>query len=1059
MEVWNTSDRESLKYMSDSEDLFSDDIDFDTVDQIRQRNSSTSPDQEYEEVTPIPLKGPTHHRIDYHSLEKYIYPTNFEVRDYQYNIVQRAFYDNLLVALPTGLGKTFIASTVMMNFLRWFPDSKIIFMAPTKPLVAQQIKACCGITGIPASKVAILLDKTKRNRVAIWEEKQVFFTTPQVVENDLTQGIVSPKLVVLLVIDEAHRSKGNYAYNNVCKFLRRFNPSFRVLALTATPASDVDGVQEIIENLQISKVEVRTENSIDIIKYMKRKKIEKITVLTSPEVQECIELIKPAIAPVLKLCNERKIYEETNPAYINAFKAMDASQRVIKNPNMPEGLKWSNYFLLQLLNVVGQCLRRLNIYGVRSFYHYFVEKHREFVTKYKNKKSTNHTAADFYMHESITELLEKSKAWVQDKSFLGHPKLEVLTEQLREFFATKTNDSKVIVFTEFRESALDIVRCIENMNIDSLRPHIFIGQAKEKEKFDEEKFLRKGKGKKEPAKAKRKKKDDNADNITSSEDAQLNGMNQKRQKELIKKFKQGEFNILVATSIGEEGLDIGEVDLIVCFDSTSSPIKNIQRMGRTGRKRDGKVLLLFASNEEAKFDKAMSGYEYIQLHILSNKQIQLCDRVRIIPKDFKPIVEKKFIEVPEENVELKVEEDEDEIIRIAMNYMNKRSVKGKKKKNPPKKVEKKFFMPDDVEQGFVSVTSMIKKKGDEVSLAETRREKDLLDELMDSDGEATQKAHEMSRESAEGSAQKGDSSKIEGNTISLDSDDERLNSEKMKSPLLDASENPILLDSDDDDEILNAINSKNESNKATPPVAKKSFWSKKTTYKVQKAITSLVDYKSDEDSAPIPVKRAPTYDSLTDRSCMKSLGTKRRKTSILDQLKQQKNKTEESLSKICQAIEDTIPTTEEPELDDGLDDEIIRALRSTPKYVPNSNDLDNVLSGDDLNNAPKDIPTSKDDTVFKNKFDPDEGFLNEEQRFELYTLYFVNLKSSEKVDFYDPIAGINSASGLVGHSKCTQLLSRALKGQYGPIKKLQVVDASRLQDVIVDDEQQDLVYN
>ena len=194
--------------------------------------------------------------------------------------MQRAFYDNLLVALPTGLGKTFIASTVMLNFTRWFPRGKIIFMAPTKPLVAQQIKACCGITGIPTSEVAILLDKSRRNRADIWDSKTVFFTTPQVVENDLTAGIIDPKEVVLLVIDEAHKSKGNYAYNNVVKFITRFNISFRILALTATPASDVEGVQEIIDNLSISKVEVRTEQSIDITKYMKQKKIEKSNCLT-----------------------------------------------------------------------------------------------------------------------------------------------------------------------------------------------------------------------------------------------------------------------------------------------------------------------------------------------------------------------------------------------------------------------------------------------------------------------------------------------------------------------------------------------------------------------------------------------------------------------------------------------------------------------------------------------------------------------------------------------------------------------------------------------------------
>jgi ERCC4-related helicase len=48
-----------------------------------------------------------------------------------------------------GLGKTFIAAVVMYNFYRWYPKGKIIFMAPTKPLVAQQIRACYDITGIP----------------------------------------------------------------------------------------------------------------------------------------------------------------------------------------------------------------------------------------------------------------------------------------------------------------------------------------------------------------------------------------------------------------------------------------------------------------------------------------------------------------------------------------------------------------------------------------------------------------------------------------------------------------------------------------------------------------------------------------------------------------------------------------------------------------------------------------------------------------------------------------------------------------------------------------------
>lgn len=694
----------------------------------------------------------THHEVDESNLATYIYPTNLQVRDYQYNIVYRAIFDNVLVALPTGLGKTFIASTVMLNFLRWFPRLKIIFMAPTKPLVAQQIKACCGITGISSSQVAILLDKTRKNRSTIWNEKQVFFTTPQVVENDLARGIVNPKDVVLLVIDEAHRARGNYAYNNVVKFLNRFNNSFRILALTATPASDVDGVQEIIDNLCISKVEVRTERSIDIFKYLKRKVIERITVSPSPEIVDAIDMICQAIEPILETANQRKIYEITDPAKINAFAALDAQQKIIKNPNIPEGLKWSNYFILQLLVVVGQCFRRLNIYGIRSFYSYFYDKYTEFSTKYNNKKSTNHLAAKFYFHSSIKGLLHKCEGLVKDPTFLGHPKLEVLISELTSFFEnTNNSNSRVIVFTEFRESALDIVRALEAKG-DHLKPHIFIGQAKEKEKFDEEKFLKKGK----KSKGKDKKQNSEQKQMlerpgSSSERAQISGMNQKMQKQLIKDFKKGSYNILVATSIGEEGLDIGEVDLIVCYDSTSSPIKNVQRMGRTGRNRDGKVLLLFSSNEELKFDKAMGGYEYIQQHIMNGNMVTLHDQNRILPPGITPVAEEKLIEIPKENEDIKAEDDEDEIIKIATKYMTKTKTKLNKldakkgPKTPAPKAQKQFFMPENVNQGFTPVSTMLKRRGEDESIRDKRqrlnsekedkRDPDILDSFLDSDND------------------------------------------------------------------------------------------------------------------------------------------------------------------------------------------------------------------------------------------------------------------------------------------------------------------------------------
>ena len=77
------------------------------------------------------------------------YPTNYPVREYQLQIVGDALFKNTLVSLPTGLGKTFIAAVVMFNYYRWFPAGKVIFMAPTRPLVTQQIGACHDIVAIP----------------------------------------------------------------------------------------------------------------------------------------------------------------------------------------------------------------------------------------------------------------------------------------------------------------------------------------------------------------------------------------------------------------------------------------------------------------------------------------------------------------------------------------------------------------------------------------------------------------------------------------------------------------------------------------------------------------------------------------------------------------------------------------------------------------------------------------------------------------------------------------------------------------------------------------------
>ena len=116
----------------------------------------------------------------------WLYPTNYEVRQYQVSITQTCLFSNTLVCLPTGLGKTLISAVVMHAFYRWYPTGIVVFMAPTKPLVAQQIKACYDVMGIPTSDTAQIEGTlTGEKRRHLWRSRRMIFCTPQTMENDL----------------------------------------------------------------------------------------------------------------------------------------------------------------------------------------------------------------------------------------------------------------------------------------------------------------------------------------------------------------------------------------------------------------------------------------------------------------------------------------------------------------------------------------------------------------------------------------------------------------------------------------------------------------------------------------------------------------------------------------------------------------------------------------------------------------------------------------------------------------------------------------------------------
>uniref|UniRef100_A0A060T8R3 ATP-dependent DNA helicase n=1 Tax=Blastobotrys adeninivorans TaxID=409370 RepID=A0A060T8R3_BLAAD len=635
---------------------------------------------------------PTHHELDLDNCKTIIYPINLSEREYQLNIVRHALFQNVLCALPTGLGKTFIASTVMLNWYRWTKTAKIIFLAPTRPLVSQQVEACLGITGIPRHDVSVMVGNllAPSTRAVEWESKRVIFATPQTVDNDLKKGLVDPRTIACLVIDEAHHAKGKASYVEVAKAISKLNQSFRILAITATPSGNLEGVQEVITNLSISRAEIRTEESIDVARYVHKRNIEKITVAFSPEQEEILELFGQAIEPMFKELKDKKLIFISSAWDITQFGVHQSMTRFSKSELARSG-NWGVISRIRGIFVIlmkaGHALRLLKIHGIRPFYHYLrAWQAKEMIDpKGKPRKKPKKLVGELLEHPSWDDCMKRCQELTNNPDFLGHGKLTELIDHLNSFLLEQemaSTSTRVIVFCEYRHSGLLILKAIER-NCPRARPFLFVGQSG-------------------PRSGKKKKAGPEDDGVEDDEfdDGEVKGMTQKEQQRVVKDFKAGNINTLIATSIGEEGLDVGEVDFIICYDQSSSPIRGLQRMGRTGRKRKGKILMLMVDKEDSKLEYALNGYKYIQDQLNKNIRFEYAPVNRMLPPEIKPELCKTQVTIPEENNQVlkQVTENHDIVDEVTQ---LQRQQRGKRKRQPKAPAPKKrFFMPEGVETGF-----------------------------------------------------------------------------------------------------------------------------------------------------------------------------------------------------------------------------------------------------------------------------------------------------------------------------------------------------------------------
>ena len=490
-----------------------------------------------------------------------IWDSSVEFRLYQKNIAESASLSNTLVILPTALGKTIISALVCADMLYKYRDKRVLIMAPTRPLVGQHLKLFSSVLKVLEEQIVAITGKTlPETRRAIWCKKEVrlIFATPEVVKNDLNEGRLQLRDFSLLVFDEAHKAVKDYSYTLIAKEYINQSPCPMILALTASPGAERSRVQEVCNNLFIENLEYRNEDDPDVKPYVNPIQVKWEWFSLPEEYRYIASILRSMLHEKLRWLIQRGILKRKSLEWVFKRDLISLGEELQYTIELTmEEQRTPLYIALMSQSsalTLMYCLELIESQGSFSLKAFLDRIEQE-------EKEKTHSA--LLKQPGIMEI----RAILQNMTNEG-PKIQYLLQLVKhsrdysqnrishsensEANYNKDNNqkSKILIFTQYRDTAKHIVEILSRNKISCSR---FVGQAN-----------RLG--------------DD--------------GMTQEKQAEVLESFREGDFQVLVATSIAEEGLDIPEVDLVVFYEPIPSEIRYIQRRGRTGRNSAGSVILL-----------------------------------------------------------------------------------------------------------------------------------------------------------------------------------------------------------------------------------------------------------------------------------------------------------------------------------------------------------------------------------------------------------------------------------------------------------------------------------
>jgi ERCC4-related helicase len=487
---------------------------------------------------------------------------NITPRKYQQDIYNNCKDKNCLVVLPTGIGKTLIALMLTINRQKAHPGTKALFLAPTRPLAEQHLESFKKQLPELFAELTLFTGKTHATkRKELWQTSDIIFSTPQCIGNDLKNNLYTLEDVSLLIEDECHRCLKNYAYTYIAEIYKQQATNQRILGLTASPGTDKETITRIAISLGIEAIELRTRDSEDVKEYLQELEFNAIRLEFPEEFKQITNLIKSIYNKRVEELKKRKLlFKPANK--MTLLEAQGNIMRAIKNGNKNFNFLMGSSVCAQALKLshLIELLETQTLYTAQNYIKGLFEQANQNKSKAVKRITSNQEFNNAYI--SLNQLIAKN---------LEHPKLlelkEIITNSIEE-----NPKNKTIVFSQYRDTTTKIAK--ELNKIKGINAKTFVGQNKKNGQ----------------------------------------GLSQKEQQEVMNEFREGEINIIAATSIAEEGLDIPEVNSVIFYEPIPSAIRQIQRRGRTARLMKGKLVILITNDTLDEIFYYASGAKEKRMH-------------------------------------------------------------------------------------------------------------------------------------------------------------------------------------------------------------------------------------------------------------------------------------------------------------------------------------------------------------------------------------------------------------------------------------------------------------